>query len=397
MNILHLNDKIEISGGVEVYIQDLMELLPEYSVNVFWLGIQKKNGCYSLQSFQHECIKTSNLSFDKLLELLKSYIFIKAIDLIHIHSISDPNLIKACFELRPVVRSMHDPRIVCPGHGKFWRLSEEVCNQPFGLHCIYHAYKEGCSNRHPKRLLQAYNNVLFETTKGAEDYKAIIAMSNYMRDEALKVGFNQNQLSINPYFTPFVIDSDLKNSAEDSNKSLLFVGRLSRTKGVHYFINTGVALLKMGYNITLDIVGDGHDRGYFESLIPSEFIKHFKFHGWQNRVKINDFFKNCYLLVFPSIYPEAFGISGIEAMMHGKPVVGFDVGGVSTWLKNGETGYLGPSKDMNLMVQKVSLLLENKELYLRMSIQSRFIALYEFSPKSHLKKLKEIYEKALQV
>jgi glycosyltransferase involved in cell wall biosynthesis len=44
------------------------------------------------------------------------------------------------------------------------------------------------------------------------------------------------------------------------------------------------------------------------------------------------------LLVVPSLWPERFGIVGIEAAAVGLPAVAFDVGGIREWLKPGESG-----------------------------------------------------------
>ena len=396
MNILHLNDKIAISGGVEVYIQQLMELLPEYSIGAFWLGIDNTNGNYNIKSYLKEADNKSEISFGKLIRYLKEYISKNNIDIIHIHSLSNPKLIEACFKLTPVVRSMHEPRIVCPGQGKFWRNSERICDKPFGLHCIYHTYKEGCCNRHPKRLLKAYKNVLFETTKGNLNYRGIMVMSNYMFEEAVKVGFDTDKIYLNPYFTPSVDSTELVVEQLATKKSLLYVGRLSRTKGVHYMIDMGLTLLKKGFDIQIDIVGDGEDKEFFKSLIPDEFKDKFIFHGWKSREEVDQIMKACYLLIFPSIYPEAFGISGIEAMMRGKPVVGFDVGGVSTWLKNEESGFLVPVKDLDSLTKKTIFLLNDTDRYHKMSKKARELAFSEFCAEKHMSKLLDIYKKVIK-
>ena len=47
-------------------------------------------------------------------------------------------------------------------------------------------------------------------------------------------------------------------------------------------------------------------------------------------------------MVVPSIWPEPFGQVGIEAGFYGMPVVGFDVGGISDWLREGVNGFLAP-------------------------------------------------------
>ena len=179
-------------------------------------------------------------------------------------------------------------------------------------------------------------------------------------------------------------------------KTLLFIGRLSKTKGTHYFIELGLELLKKGYDIKFSIVGDGYDRAFFENMIPKSHKNKFAFHGWKNSDEIQVILNNSYLLVFPSIYPEAFGIVGIEALMRGLPVVGFDVGGVSTWLKDNENGFLVPVKNTVKLTERVELLLSDEELYKEMSFRARKIALEEFTPNKHIEKLLKLYNNILE-
>ena len=394
MNILHISDKLEISGGVEVYIDQLCKYGEQCGIANEWISIQKSAG----SGYLFESKKQKKKQFSALKSLVKHltvHCNDNNIDIIHVHSISNHSLIRALFKIRSVVRSMHEPRIACPGQGKFWRNSEKICDQPFGLHCFYHAYKEGCCNRHPKRLLKAYNNVKFETTEGKQNYKAIIVMSEYIENEAIKVGYKKDQLFLNPYFTEPVSDVDLVDQSNSEKKSIIFIGRLSRTKGVHYFIECGVRLLEKGYKVQLDIVGDGHDADYFKEKIPEKYINDFIFHGWQTRENINRLLNQSYLMLFPSVYPEAFGISGIEAMMRGKPVVGFDVGGVSTWLKDKVSGHLVEVKNTNELIAKTESLLIDKDLYHTFSRNAQEIALAEFSVDKHMQLLNLVYNKIL--
>lgn len=71
---------------------------------------------------------------------------------------------------------------------------------------------------------------------------------------------------------------------------------------------------------------------------------------------------NSSIAVFPSLWQEPFGLTGIEAMSCGIPVVGFDVGGVSEWLKNGYNGILVPERDTTAMAGAIDQLLNDKEL-----------------------------------
>jgi glycosyltransferase involved in cell wall biosynthesis len=393
MNILHINDKVEIKGGVEVYIQQLMDLGEKCGISNYWLGVySKNNSLYDLKNSSQ--IIENNIKLNIVLDHIKYFCKKNKVDTIHIHSISNPKLLNGIFKIKPVVRSMHEPRIVCPGHGKFWRESETICNKPYGLHCVYHAYKEGCCNRHPKRLVAAMRNVAFETSVGKNNYKAIIVMSEYMKEEALKVGYLESQLVLNPCFTPIVRNDELINTSDASTKSILYVGRLSKTKGVHYLIEAAKTILVSHTNIQIDIVGSGHDEVFFKSLIPEYLSNYFVFHGWKNQEEVNQLMHKAYILVFPSIYPEAFGISGIEAMMRAKPVIGFDVGGVSTWLKEGVTGFLVAAKNTNQLIEKIDILIRNKALYQKISVGGRKAARRYFCEEKHISKLKQVYQNA---
>lgn len=396
MRILHINDKIENRGGVETNIQQLCDLAPHYKMQMDWLGFYERPEGFIIKIASKPKQEFYNKNLSNCVEFVKDFCKNEAIDIIHVHSISNPKLLNTLFKIKPLVRSMREPRMFCPGQGKFFRKSERICNITYGLHCFYHAYKEGCCNRHPKRLLKAYKNVEYETKIASNKYAAIFVMSNYMRDEALKVGFKTHTLVLNPHLTPVINEKFLIDNSNDTIKSLVYVGRLSRTKGVHYAIKSVVTLLEQGYKVQFNILGSGHDENYFKSLVPEQHKSKFIFHGWQDRRTTDLILRNAYVVLFPSIYPEAFGISGIEAMMRAKPVVSFDVGGISTWLKDEETGLLVEHKNYIEMASKVALLIDNVVLYKRLASNSRNVALVEFSEERHMNLLKSTYNKILQ-
>ena len=63
------------------------------------------------------------------------------------------------------------------------------------------------------------------------------------------------------------------------------------------------------------------------------------------RVRIERLLARAEVVVCPSVWNEPFGLVGLEAMAHAKPVVAFSVGGIPEWLADGETGFLAPRKD----------------------------------------------------
>jgi glycosyltransferase involved in cell wall biosynthesis len=68
-----------------------------------------------------------------------------------------------------------------------------------------------------------------------------------------------------------------------------------------------------------------------------------QFHGWCGADRLAALRAGADLLAVPSVWPEPFGLAGIEAGCHGLPAVGFAVGGIPDWLLPGESGELAPS------------------------------------------------------
>lgn len=285
--------------------------------------------------------------------------------------------------------------MVCPGKDKFWRYSERACNIRYGLHCFWHIYSEGCSNRHPRRVWNAWKIVNFEIEEASLRYRRIVVMSSFIEKGLLECGVSADKIVCNPYFTSKV--DFLPSIAEISKtKRIFFAGRLVAAKGPHLMIRAVANLLRERPDVHLDIVGEGLMREELRNIVAREGIQSkVIFHGWLHSDGVKALLQESYLVVFPSIYPEAFGIVGIEAMMCGKPVVGFDVGGVSSWLNDSETGFLIQVRDVDTMEAKIRLLLEDTVLYAGMRATARMQALAKFTPETHMKVLNNIYASAI--
>jgi glycosyltransferase involved in cell wall biosynthesis len=220
-------------------------------------------------------------------------------------------------------------------------------------------------------------------------------MSNYIKEECIKVGIPDSKIYVIPYFTLPVQQQPMLQSR---HRKLLYVGRLGRIKGVHTMIDSLEPLFTRYSDLQLDIIGDGPNP-YKSDLVKmvedKKLSDRIHFHGWLGRNQINDALRDCYMLVFPSIYPEAFGISGIEAMMHSKPVVAFATGGVGHWLKDGETGLSVGLNNKQDFRESVERLLNDFELKLKLGEQARLHTMRMFNPEKHINKLLNVYRSSL--
>ena len=81
-----------------------------------------------------------------------------------------------------------------------------------------------------------------------------------------------------------------------------------------------------------------------------------------------------------------------EAMMAGKAVIGSDIGGISTIIKDGENGLLFEPNNEQEYVAAIRKLLDNKELKTRLEENARVYSRETYSSKAMYTKFKQLYE-----
>jgi glycosyltransferase involved in cell wall biosynthesis len=121
----------------------------------------------------------------------------------------------------------------------------------------------------------------------------------------------------------------------------LCAGRLTTVKGVDVLLDAMARLDARGVETTLTIAGDGPARADLEAQ-AAPFGDRVSFAGWLGEDDTAQAMRDADLLVMPSVWPEPFGLVGIEAAALGLPAVAFDVGGIPDWLTAGVTGELAP-------------------------------------------------------
>jgi glycosyltransferase involved in cell wall biosynthesis len=80
------------------------------------------------------------------------------------------------------------------------------------------------------------------------------------------------------------------------------------------------------------------------SLRSGELLVEITLTGWLEREQLCALIDRSDLLAVPSLWPEPFGLVGVEAGLRGVPAVAFDAGGISSWLKDGVNGRLVRSR-----------------------------------------------------
>jgi D-inositol-3-phosphate glycosyltransferase len=134
-------------------------------------------------------------------------------------------------------------------------------------------------------------------------------------------------------------------------KMLLFVGRLQALKGADLALETLIELRRRGQRAMLAIVGGPsgpEGRATLERLhqrvTEAGVIEHVKFVAPQHHRLLSTWMRAADVTLVPS-RAESFGLVALESSACGTPVVASDVGGLTTLIEEGVTGYLVGERD----------------------------------------------------
>lgn len=220
----------------------------------------------------------------------------------------------------------------------------------------------------------------------------ILPVSSHL-EEAIKSYGIRNKFTVVPNVvntTTFCPPTNLKN---DGSKNILLVGLITPQKGIGFLLGALAQLKQKRQDFRLDIVGDGLSRREYEKLTEeSGLSKLVKFHGLKTKEEVADFMRGCAFLVQPSLY-ETFGITYIEAMACGKPVVATQLPALQEKI-NEDRGILVPPRDVGALAEAIDYMLDHHQDYSPRKI--RGYVKDEFSYEKVGKELTDIYRNVLE-
>lgn len=276
-----------------------------------------------------------------------------------------------------------------------WRVHQipqrEVCSRRFGPACLPVNYFRGCGARNPVALLKLYSR-----QRGRSDVLQALAgtlvASEYMRDVYVQHGVPERNLRVIPY--PAERAPDPVPPAPSSSPSrVLFLGRLTSGKGAARAIQVVARCQrKLGRPLHLTIAGTGPELERCKRFASKLKIET-EFTGWVGQDRRLELLRAADVLIVPSMWPEPFGIVGIEAASVGLPAVAYSVGGIVDWLRPGISGELadGPDFAPAPLVEALARAFASPEHHRSLQLGAWRMA-HEFSAERHLSRLVAWFE-----
>jgi len=391
----------DVIGGAELYVSRIAEGLSNRNqVFVITSGFYKNYRSLSPVCVDNNGVKIytfSPLNFYHISEAKKKRFFIKPFwrfldfwnphayfiikkilnkenpDVVHTHNLRGFSLaaITACKKAEySLVHTCHDFSLLCPYSTLTCPVRKEFCFKP-NLAC--QLYRES-----RKRLI---DNKPFFVIFPSESTKKLYLQGGF---------FKNNRIGVIPYCLKN--DSSLAPKRNGSGTfNILYVGQLTRHKGVQVLINAFKNI--KGDKFRLNIVGDGDYRNKLVEI--SKMDSRIFFKGKISNEEVYKFYSMADVTIVPSLWPEVLGIVILESLSMGAPVIGSDIGGIREVIKNGYNGFLFNAGSVENL-RNILINIAGNPLFLDGMRENALISSKAYGIDSHIVKLEEIYKNAIK-
>jgi glycosyltransferase involved in cell wall biosynthesis len=196
--------------------------------------------------------------------------------------------------------------------------------------------------------------------------RSVIAVSQTTRDALVEIGFDSRLLTIVHNGVDAPIESA---SGRAVGPSVVYLGRLKRYKRIERLVLAFAALRERFPAARLEIAGDGDARPAIEAAIDRLRIQgSVTLHGYINEQAKSNLLARATVFATPSMH-EGWGVSVIEANVHGCPAVAYNVPGLRAAIRHDETGLL--AEDDHDFAESVARILGDQALRSRLSAAAR--------------------------
>lgn len=401
-NIVIIYDKATIGGGAsKIAIQSAIALANSNKYNVFFFAANTEiSEELSESKVVVECIYTPLTSENKNkasafiyglwnIEAKKRFeAFVKDLDpdntIVHVHGWTKA-LSASIFSVTkkydfPVIITLHDYFSVCPNGGFYNYTTSELCQKrPLSKSCVCCNCDKRSYYQKLWRCLRQYIQNKYVSKNQNLNY---IYISNRILDLSKPYIASQNFYYLrNPIELSQEMESDHKKS-----RKYICVGRVSEEKGVEDFC---IAITKA--QRTNDIIGQVIGTGPLYENLKGKY-HNIEFTGWIDSKKMDVYYREARILVFPSICNEGSPLTIPEAHAFGLPCIVSDCTSAIEMVENNETGLVYKAKDADDLLEKILYSTKDDVIdKFQTNLRSSFV-LTEYSYNTHVKNLSCIYE-----
>jgi glycosyltransferase involved in cell wall biosynthesis len=295
----------------------------------------------------------------------------------------------------PVVKMMHGYFGTCISGQKAHAFPGIVsCSRTFGAGCLALYLPRHCGRYRPAQMIIQFRHESRQRSL-FHRYAAIVTASRHMAEECIRHRIDPARIVAAPLFATEPAAASVREVPPEP--AVLFAGRMTAIKGGEVLVRAvAAAASRLSQRVRLIMAGTGPERAALEALARSLGVDA-TFPGWVTGEARTTLLRGSTIVAVPSLWPEPFGLVGLEAGVHGVPAVAFDVGGICEWLRDGVNGILVRERgSADALGRAIARLLGDRDLLARCGEGARVVA-RELSIDAHLTTVESVLAAAATV
>lgn len=334
--ILIVHNYYQIPGGEDTVVRNEKELLEQHGHKVV-LYTRNNRELKNFSKGRKLLLPFTTVFNPRTYREIKRIIREEQIDLVHVHNtlnLISPAVYYAARSCRkPVVQTIHNFRLLCPG-ATFYRdghICEDCVQQ--GLQC---AVKHSCYRNSRMQTLACVINLKFHRMTGIYRQIHYICLTEFNRGKLLQLpGLKPEQVDVKPNFA---LQKESKEvTAGEREDFFLYAGRLDPLKGVQPLLE---AWTRMGEQAPkLIMCGSGPLEDWCRETIEKHHLSSVDFRGQTPWEEVQKLMEKARAMILPTQWYEGFPMTIVEAYSKGTPVIGPDMGNVGDLILEGRTGW----------------------------------------------------------
>ncbi len=308
-------------------------------------------------------------------------------DVAHFHNtfpVISPSAYAACQdEGVPVVQTLHNYRLICPG--ALLMRNGEPCED-----CVGHSLLPALRHRCYRGSLPATAALVWmlASNRRRGTYRRMVnryvALTRFAAIKLAQGGLPQERIAVKPNFL-----ADAPTPGSGDGGYAVFIGRLSEEKGIH----TLVRAWKWVRGLPLKVAGDGPLRSQLEAQAKQDGSA-VEFLGFRRREEVLALIRSAVIQIVPSECYEGFPMTVLEAYACGTPVLASRIGSLDEIVEEGVTGLKFEAGNADSLAQRAADLIAAPQRLQVMRARARQAYDANYTAERNLAQLRQIYAEA---
>ncbi len=329
MKLLIIHNKYQSNniGGEDIVYNNELE------------SLQKKLGDGNVFSYEvsNDDISKFKLLFEiwfsfKHYQNIKKIVQDNNINIVHVHNfypLLTPSIFKGAKDAgAKVVHTLHNYRLWCIS-GILYRDGYGICEQCINQKLSLAGILNKCYRKSLLQSVIAQSSFWFyRFTKVFNNIDYFFVLTDFQKEKVISLGIDAKKVILKPNSLKISFDTTMNKDG------YIYVGRLEESKGISEILKVWEQLDK---SYVLTIIGGGEIEDELKNRYKN---KNIIFKGKCSRKETLERISSSKYLLQPSLLYETFGLTIIEAMSFGVPVIGLNIGTRGDFIEDGMNGFL---------------------------------------------------------